>query len=480
MKVVHQPMKVVHQLGWLALVVALGCGGDSATTLTLEFRSDATDIDEIQLEVTGNRSGRAHSVTLPVNDPLPQTYVVIASDDNSESVVIHAVARSAGQPEIRRSLTATFSAGGNRDVTVMFDALCRGVTCADDCVAGSCSEEVDSGVDTSMDTGVDAECDPAMCDDTIACTEDLCVDDVCANTPRDEECADDIDCTVDTCTEAGCTNVADDALCAGTMVCDESLGCVATCGGAIGTPITTGGRYDITVEGDDYRSTLCGGTSRADGEVLLQLDEKSRVFINTHQGAVDTIISVLRCDGSELVCNDDADGLTSSMIPAILEAGTYRLVVDTDSPDATTIPLDIYISPWTTGIAGACGYARQLTEATTTVDLCRQSSDMLSSCTGRPRDGLDAVYYFVLEETRTVTIDTCSGCSDVGITLELRDVCSERLGPRSCGSPCPSCAEATGQSAITETLPAGVYYVIADSLGSAACGEVTLTFDDGA
>ena len=100
----------------------------------------------------------------------------------------------------------------------------------------------------------------------------------------------------------------------------------------------------------------------------------------------------------------------------------------------------------------------------------------------RGANGLDQVYYFVLDQKTSVTFSTCDNtCIDT--VLYVRDVCSQAGAQNVCDD--DSC-RATGacqpegnmvQSNLTTTLTEGVHYLFLDTFAAAQvpCGDFTIT-----
>jgi len=126
---------------------------------------------------------------------------------------------------------------------------------------------------------------------------------------------------------------------------DEGCGSCSACSGAT-TVSAPGGRYDVTTSSSGETGS-CGDTSGYEATLTFTLTAMSDVFITTHQaGAVDTVLYVRECDcgGTEVACNDDADGRSTSALQLTLAAGTYNVFVDTAAATGQTIPVDVYVS----------------------------------------------------------------------------------------------------------------------------------------
>lgn len=128
---------------------------------------------------------------------------------------------------------------------------------------------------------------PPVCDDGVACTQDLCREEPggysCLHKPHDQDCddgnfcngaevcdpligcvkgkmvdcSDGVDCTVDTCTEKGCVNTPTDAICSdgsfcnGVEFCHRKKGCMA------GPPPVCESQSDCTIASCNEDTDAC-------------------------------------------------------------------------------------------------------------------------------------------------------------------------------------------------------------------------------
>ncbi len=438
-----------------------------------------------------------------------------------------------GPPDARPDADARIDADARRDADADADA-------APDADAGMCFAEVCNGEDDDCN---------GECDETFACcagSSERCITEcgsegqlVCSATcergavceTQDESCNgvdDDCDMSIDegfgcisgrstacmtscgsmgmsTCTadcmagactppEEQCGNMDDDDC---DMQVDEGcmVGCDATCPGAnlIDVP---GGRF-TGMTGSGGSNGSCGGTGGSERIYTFTLDSESDVFITTHGSAVDTVLYVRQCSctGTEVGCNDDADGLTTSTLQLTsLPGGTYTIFVDTKAPMSAMTSLDVYIS--TPGVAGdRCGRPTFVPAGATTIsgESCGSSGDYTPTVNGSGADDCylmtagnanESVFYFYLPTARTISWSSCNGLTLFDNTVYVRDVCSTEglANQRACND--DGCTGPSGcnryRSEKDVMLPAGLYYLFADGyqtslpMGCPSCGSFSL------
>ncbi len=252
-----------------------------------------------------------------------------------------------------------------------------------------------------------------------------------------------------------------------------------------------GGRYTGTTSGASNFAGTCGGGGAPEAIYKLVLTVSSDVFVTTHGTGFNTVVYMRSncCSGTEVNCNDDADGRTTSVLSEHgLAAGTYYVFVDGATAAATgAFSADIYVSPASPNPSEACGNVTRVTNAgIASVSNCAYGPnfDPSGTCGSTlPATGPDLVYYFLLDAPTTVTFDTCSNtCVDT--VLYVRDICTDTTSQRICAD--DSC-RASGtcyqnpaqvQSRISVALSAGPHYVIVDQYSPAPaslpCGSFSL------
>ncbi len=348
-------------------------------------------------------------------------------------------------------------------------------TCSSGCAWGSCAAppETCSGVDDDCDGSIDEGFECAR-GSTETCTT------TCGSTGT-RTCASD--CTWPSCTppEESCNGVDDD--CDGTT--DEGCGVCGACAGAT-TVSGTGGRYTVAL-GSHARTGSCGGIG-SEAYLTLTLTSASDVFVTTHQGGMDTVLYVrsCTCDGTEVACNDDADGRTSSALHLRdLAPGTYNIVVDTDADVSASVGVDVYVTA--PGAQGdRCGDAIPIPSGTASIagDTCGLTDDydlvVDDECYYSPGgDAEDVVYYFYLPTATTVTFDGCNSGSLYDSESFVRGVCNDASAGNQAacnGDGCGGFASCDGswRSHLSRTLGPGLFYFVVDGYQDGSwcgCGE---------
>ena len=338
---------------------------------------------------------------------------------------------------------------------------------------------------------------PVDCDDGDACTDDYCSNMVsrCVRTTRDVDGDGWGDAT---CPESGgvpATDCNDRSggvhpgaieACDGTdQDCDGMIdegcggGCDEACPGAIDA--TAGGRRSVTASASAHTGS-CGG---AGSEALLTFDlaVTSDVFITTHGSSVDTVLYVRSCTcaGSELACNDDADGLTTSVLRlTALAPGRYNVFADTKASMTAPLSVDLYATA-TGGPADRCGRVVHFAGGSMSGNTCGAANDLPGGCaTGSDLEGPDHVYYFVVTgSTRSITLDTCTGCTRFDTTLDVRRECNDPTSTTRVACEADGCRSSCvggppRHASLTRSLAPGLYYVFVDGR-SGECGDYTLT-----
>jgi hypothetical protein len=264
------------------------------------------------------------------------------------------------------------------------------------------------------------------------------------------------------------------------------LACGA-CDGVAKFVTLPGGRFTGMTSGDSANQGTCGGGEAPETVFKIQLNTKSDLFVTTHGTGFDTVLYLRSgCCGPEIACNDDADNRKTSVLSQRgLVPGTYYIYVDgATSADAGSFTIDIYATPAAVNPGEACGIPLPIAAGTTPGNTCGFKDDYSPPATcsnAAGANGLDQVYYFVLDQKTSVTFSTCDNtCIDT--VLYLRDVCSEASAQSVCDD--DSC-RATGscqpegnmvQSNLTTTLTEGVHYLFLDTFAAAQvpCGDFTI------
>ena len=253
-----------------------------------------------------------------------------------------------------------------------------------------------------------------------------------------------------------------------------------------------GGRFTGTTggasSGAGANQGSCGGGDAPEAIFKLSLSETSDLFVTTHGTSFNTVLYLRNgCCGTEIACTDDADNRTTSVLSQRgLAPGTYYVYVDgATSADAGPFTIDIYAMPAAANPAETCGAPLPIAAGATSGNTCGFQDDYSppAACSsGVGANGLDQVYYFVLDQKTSVTFSTCDNtCIDT--VLYVRDVCGQGSAATMCDD--DSCRASgacqpdgnTVQSNLTTTLSAGVHYLFLDTFAAAQvpCGAFTIT-----
>jgi len=401
------------------------------------------------------------------------------------------------------------------------------------------SDTTCNNVDDDCDGAVDDDYVPTTCGHGVCQRQSTCVDGVESCTPgsatgTDEDCngidedcdgiADDgyppFICGVGACQRQStciggiedcqpgtpapaeiCVNGIDDD-CNGLV--DDGCGSTCTpCPGSIDalSPNPTGGRFTGTTTGpSEHAGGSCANGNGPEVFYHFTLLTASDVFITTHGSSFDTVVYVKECDcdGPEIACNNDADGLTTSVIHLRdLAAGAYNIFVDgRQGTDQGDYQLHVYATD--PGLEGdRCGDPIYLTSAgyeySSPNDTCNLSRDYEPYRTGDcgtfvgTGNAEEMVFYFwVPSDGTTIMFSTCDSLSLTffDTALYLRYVCNNPSASNQV-----DCAEdircGPGDSfrrltELTVTLDAGLYYLMVDGYAQEpsipySCGEYILT-----
>jgi hypothetical protein len=495
--------------GWLLISLCAACTGDTAILIEVSSALRAPEeVDALRFEIVGESSGTRIDRRFPLTGAFPHSLSVRALADDSQSLRIAVTGTRGDAFVVRRVVRATFDSGEATTVSVDLTRECVGVECAEgvDCVAGRCDVGVpDGGADAGVDGGgsdagppVDAgpECVIAAdCDDAVACTVDACIDQTCTHTPVDSICEGDCDpvggCTIRMCTTAA--ECDDGDACDGVESCTGlrcAIGAQEACAGAMPV-VPPGGRYVVPLMPHSQTGS-CGG-SGSEAVLSVTIDRTSDLFVATHASSIDTVVYVraCACDGSELGCNDDADGLASSALQLRrVPPGTYNVFVDSKAAATEMVTVDVYATD-----AGAasdrCGHPTPIAAGATTIDgeTCAFTNDYDLSTVPEncpfpnAGDAEDRVFYFHLAAESEVTLSGCNALNTMDTALYVRASCEDTrpVNQVACNDDgCPGGMMCGGgfSSSLTATLSPGLYYVMVDGYAEAdwpcPCGNFSI------
>jgi hypothetical protein len=267
--------------------------------------------------------------------------------------------------------------------------------------------------------------------------------------------------------------------------------CIATCDQGATAVTTPGRRFTGTTSGLSTSAGSCGGGSAPEDVFRLVLTATSDIFVTTHGTGFDTVVYMRRgCCGTELGCNDNADGRKTSVLSlTAVPAGTYEIFVDGAAPGAAgPFTVDIFATPTSPHPGDNCGHPIHISTAPVAGTTCGSPAapttpygDDLApqNCLDMNEGGLDVVMYFVLDAPTDVAFNTCNGtCIDS--VLYTREVCTQQGTQGICDDDACRAAEDCfpdqNQSRISDTLDAGVHYLILDTYPNpGTCGAFNVT-----
>jgi hypothetical protein len=213
----------------------------------------------------------------------------------------------------------------------------------------------------------------------------------------------------------------------------------------------------------DYEGSCNAGTA-GDAAFRFVLSAPRRVLISTAGSGFDTSMALWTgttpATATYVNCNDDAAGLSTSVLDLTLAAGTYYVVVDGFGTECGDYKFNVQ-----TYIPGAmlnetyasAQSAGELSTRTTGVTYTGNTTSMVDHYSGTCGAGTapDAVFSFTLASSTRVRIDTTGSAFNTSISLR-----NNLYAEVTCN--------ATGTaSVIDQTLTPGTYFVIVDGAGTA-------------
>ena len=334
------------------------------------------------------------------------------------------------------------------------------------------------GIDDDCDTTPDDEYEPYTCGESLCLRESTCIDGEENCTPgesEDEICWNGIDEDCDTVPDDGCTTCETPDICPGAADVFASN--------------PTGGRFTEITGGASVYAGSCGGSDAPEAVYYFTVEGPDNVdaFITTHGSMYDTVLYVrdCTCDGDELACSDDNDGLNTSVIYLKdIQPGTYIIFVDGKTGgDMGNFSLDVYVT--ITGIDGdRCGNPLRITGGDHQYnDTCAFDRDYepihLGECTfwtegeasltpGAAED--EVFYFFVPADDTIINIDSCLTTALPNwydTTLYVRSVCNSTSISNQEGcdwlDPCGGAVDVIFGN-LTVTLDRGLYYFFLDGM----------------
>ncbi len=310
--------------------------------------------------------------------------------------------------------------GCSDDCMTLDTTRCIEYECGNDLIEGE--DEVCDGTDLA-----DADCVSEGFDvGELACSKDCsgldtsaCVLFSCGNdNVEGNETCDGSDLAGATCAseglEGGTLSCADDCMGYDLGACDceeEDIG------GMEGVSVTSGN----TAAEDDSLPVSCGMGGGADRVIGFTAATAGDYVFDTEGSALDTVLAVFdSCDDtSEIACNDDTVGFTSSVSVTLAAGQSVVVVVDGYSGDTGAWQLNVN--------AGADGCDEEdimgmVGASVTTGTTAGEDEDFALTC-GGATGSVDRVIRFVAPATATFTFDTVG--SDYDTVLAAFDSCQE-------------------------------------------------------
>jgi hypothetical protein len=214
---------------------------------------------------------------------------------------------------------------------------------------------------------------------------------------------------------------------------------------------------------NDYTGS-CGGAG-LDVVYTFTRSSASDVFIAAWSSDINPVLYLSTSCGSSTYCNDNAySGVNASaLVLNNLAAGTYYLVVDSASATQGTFTIEAYANS-NVADGDQCGNPLRL-QSGAVGSTTGKVNNYQPSC--KNNDSTDDVYYFIVETTRTVTVNTCTGTS-FDTVLYYRDDC-DTGGDLTCNE--DYCGDG---SQVSRSFSPGVYFLYVDGARSLT-GSYTLT-----
>jgi hypothetical protein len=232
--------------------------------------------------------------------------------------------------------------------------------------------------------------------------------------------------------------------------------------------------------------TKSGDTTRARSEVAptcaesaapevvysLVIEERTRVRVEL-ESAYDAMLYLQRECGrteTELACNDDHPDPNHSRIEAVLDPGTYSLIVDgyEEARGIYTVAVSVSTAPL---VADTCGSAARLVPGTAVQGTTAGAPDAFQATCAGGAHSADRVFRLDLAERSRVRIQQQSRHDGA---LHLRTQCAEAASEIACND---DHAGDRTKSLLTLALDPGTYWVVSDGYGSTEAGAFDLLAD---
>lgn len=247
-------------------------------------------------------------------------------------------------------------------------------------------------------------------------------------------------------------------------------------------PLVPGETLSTSTAGgmDRFSASCANGARSADRVHRLDLADRSRVRLTQRSPEHDGVLFVRRAcedESSEIACNDDWNGIRSSLITRQLDAGSYYVYSDGFTRDTTSTegPVQLRVDVAPAGGAGtnsdSCSDAEAIDAGERfTVDTLQARDDTRGSCGGE--GGADVVRRLRVATRSRVRIGL-SAAQFHGVVY-IRRGCAEDAAEVMCrGFDIVSRSDSTAN--LDATLEPGEYFVVFDGADVDSFGSVEVT-----
>ncbi len=228
---------------------------------------------------------------------------------------------------------------------------------------------------------------------------------------------------------------------------------------------------DTTRAQNDIAPT-CAESAAPEVVYSLVLQERTAVRVELESG-YDAMLYLQRECGrtdTELACNDDHPDPNHSRIEAVLDPGTYSLVVDgyEEARGIYTVVVSVSTAPQ---VANQCGSAVRLVPGTAVQGTTIGASDGFQATCAGGAHSADRVFRLDLAQRSRVRVLQQSRHDGA---LHVRTDCAEAASEIACSD---DHAGDRNKSLVTLALDAGTYWVVSDGYGSTEAGAFDLLAD---
>jgi hypothetical protein len=227
-----------------------------------------------------------------------------------------------------------------------------------------------------------------------------------------------------------------------------------------------------TANAPDEHKGSCGNSSGRERVHRLDITSRQRVSIEV-DARYDSVLYVRKGDctdeDAEIKCNDDSPGGAGhSKVAAVLDPGTYYVIVDGYGDEGGSYQLRTSVKS-APSVQEICAAAHPLAAAATVAGNLADAFDNAHATCGGGADGPDAVYRLDLAARSRVRLAEKS--SDFRPVIHVRSACEDDktlIG-------CAGSGNKQDEAVWAGVLDAGTYWVYADSPNDEARGAFTLS-----